>query len=615
MAQFNVTELDFDKIKASIKDHFVSQTKYTDWAFDGSGLNVLLDVLAYNTHYNAMVSHFSMNETFLDSAQIRGNVVSHAKLLGYTPRSTIASRATLNVTVEAGVNPPPFLTLERGFRFRSTVNEKPYTFLILDPQQAVLNTTDPSTYPNGRYVFNAVPILQGTLKRMLYVVDNSVQNQKFVIPDQNVDTTTLRVQVKANTQSNDYAAYAKFTTLSGVDPTSTIYFLQENSSGNYEIYFGDGILGKKPISNNIVEIEYIYTDGEVTNGATTFETVDGVSGMIVQPPVTVTKSYGASARESIDSIRYNAPFTFVSQNRAVTSDDYRSIIQNNFGNIEAISVWGGEDAPAPDYGTVYISIKPTGAEYLTTAEKIAIQNVLKGKNVVSITPVLVDPEYTQISLDVFFKYNPNLTNRSKIDLQSVVLAAVGTYNDTNLKRFDGVFRYSQILKQIDSSEPSILNSDCRVFMYKDISATSTGTNYFDLQFSAPIYRTTSTESVMTTNYFKIGGIDHYFGDSPIAGSNDRTVYLYKSIEGNTARVKEVGKIYTLTGRVTIGGFTTDVDTAIRVTVMPNSNDLAPKRNQLLEIDLTTVNVTGEVDTIVVAGSAGAVNYTTPSRHR
>ena len=360
MAQFNVTELDFDKIKASIKDHFVSQTKYTDWAFDGSGLNVLLDVLAYNTHYNAMVSHFSMNETFLDSAQIRGNVVSHAKLLGYTPRSTIASRATLNVTVEAGANPPPFLTLERGFRFRSTVNEKPYTFLILDPQQAVLNTTDLSTYPNGRYVFNAVPILQGTLKRMLYVVDNSVQNQKFVIPDQNVDTTTLRVQVKTNTQSNDYAAYAKFTTLSGVDPTSTIYFLQENSSGNYEIYFGDGILGKKPISNNIVEIEYIYTDGEVTNGATTFETVDGVSGMIVQPPVTVTKSYGASARESIDSIRYNAPFTFVSQNRAVTSDDYRSIIQNNFGNIEAISVWGGEDAPAPDYGTVYISIKKSG---------------------------------------------------------------------------------------------------------------------------------------------------------------------------------------------------------------------------------------------------------------
>lgn len=614
MAQFNVTELDFEAIKASIKDHFRSQSKYNDWDFDGSGLNVLLDVLAYNTHYNAMVSHFSMNETFLDSAQIRGNVVSHAKLLGYTPRSTISSRATISLVVAAGTNPPAFLTLDRGFRFRTTINGKPYTYLVLDPQQAVLDTSDVN-YANGKYVFPAIPLCQGTLKRMLYVVDNSVQNQKFVIPDANVDTTTLRVRVKANTQSNDYTAYARFTTLSGVGSTSSIYFLQENSSGSYEVYFGDGILGNKPISNNIVELEYVYSDGDITNGASSFVTVDGVTGMTLETPVTVTKSYGASVRESIDSIRYNAPFTFVSQNRAVTADDYRTIIQNNFGNIEAISVWGGEDAPVPDYGKVYISIKPTGAEYLTTEEKIAIQNVLKSKNVVSITPILVDPEYTKISLDAFFKYNPNLTNRSKIELQSVVLNAISNYNDTNLKRFDGVFRYSQILKQIDSSEPSILNSDCRVYMYKDVMASSTTNNYFDLQFSAPIYRTTSTESVMTTTAFKVGGVDHYLGDAPISGSNNRTVYLYKSISGSIVRIKDVGTIYTTTGQIVISGFIPDTDTTIRITVMPNSNDLAPKRNQLLEIDMTSVTATGDVDTIVVAGAAGAVNYTTPSRHR
>lgn len=607
MAQFNVTELDFDAIKASIKDHFRSQSKYSDWDFDGSGLNVLLDVLAYNTHYNAMVSHFSLNETFLDSAQIRGNVVSHAKLLGYVPRSTLGAKAVLNVVVAAGTNPPAFATLDRGFRFRTLIDNSPYTFVVLEPLQATLNA--------GTYTFNNVSVSQGALKRMLYVVDGSIPNQKFVIPEENVDTTTLRVRIKANTESNDYTTYSRFTTLSGVNENSAIYYLQENSSSTYEIYFGDGILGKKPISNNIVELEYLYSDGEIANGASEFYATDSITGAGVITATTVTASYGAAARESIESIRYNAPFTFVSQNRAVTADDYRSLIQAQFGNIEAISVWGGEDNAVPDYGKVYISIKPNGTDFLTAEQKSAIQTYLKGKNVVSITPELVDPEYTKISLDVFFKYNPNLTNKAKIELQSTVLGAVHTYNDTNLQRFDGVFRYSQILKQIDSCDPSILNSDCRVYMYKEIDASSTSSNYFDLQFSSPIYKTSSSESVMTTTPFKIGGIDHYFGDAPISGSNNRTVYLYKTVEGNKVRIKDVGTLYTLTGRIVMSGFVPDVDTTIRITVMPNSNDLAPKRNQLLEIDLTSVTVTGEIDTIALAGAAGAVNYTTPSRHR
>ena len=219
--------------------------------------------------------------------------------------------------------------------------------------------------------------------------------------------------------------YTRYSTLSGVDSTSTIYYLQENSSGKYEIYFGDGVLGNKPSSNNIVEIEYVFTNGENVNGAGIFESVDALPNSVSSTVTTVLSSSGGIDRESIESIRYNAPFTFVSQNRAVTADDYRAIIEKEVGFIDAISVWGGEMDPVPDFGKVFISIKPQGAQTLTQSQKNnIISNVLRNKNVVSITPVLVDPEYTNIALDVFFKYNPNLTDKSRIELQAEVLSTI-----------------------------------------------------------------------------------------------------------------------------------------------------------------------------------------------
>lgn len=607
MASFNVTELDFNKIKDSIKANFRSQSKYNDWDFDGSGLSVLLDVLAYNTHYNAMVAHLSLNETFLDSAQIRGNVVSHAKLLGYVPRSQTSSKATVDLVVTPGVTPLNFVDLTRGTRFSTVVDQIRYYFVALEPQTAALF--------QGKYSFSSVNLTQGTLKRMIYRVDESIDNQKFELPDDHVDTSTMRVRIKANTESSEYAIYTRFSTLINVNATSQIYFLQENSQGRFEIYFGDGTLGKKPSSNNIVEIEYVYTDGTVADGATLFTAVDQISGYPAIDVSVTTNSFGGASRETIESIRYNAPLTFIAQNRAVTADDYRAIILKNVGNIEAISVWGGEDAATPDYGKVYISIKPTGADYLTAAEKQnIIGNVLKGKNVVSITPVIVDPQYTYIALDVNFKYNPNLTDRTKIELQSLVRNTIGTYNDNNLKKFDGVFRYSQMLREVDKSDPSILNSVARVYMYKDITPSNTVNNYFDLEFSSPIYHTRSTSAVISSTSFLINGIEHYIGDAPGTG-DDRTVFLFKYVSGNVTRVKDIGFIYANEGRVVISGFKPDTTDSIRLTLQPNSNDLAPKRNQLLQIDLLETNVVGEIDTIAVAGSAGAINYTTSSRHR
>jgi hypothetical protein len=632
MAQFNVTELDFDKIKANIKEHFKLQSKYNDWNFEGSGLSVLLDVLAYNTHYNAMLAHFSMNETFLDTAQIRGNVVSHAKLLGYTPRSTLAATAKVRVVVSPSnlLNAPAELQLNRGTRFTSIIDSTKYNFVNLEPLTTARNS-------NNKYVFDEVTLKEGTLKRMLYRVDTSLPSQKFEIPDTNIDTTTLRVRLKANETSNDYTIYTKFSTLLNIGPESLIYFIQENAAGKYEIYFGDDTLGNRPQSNQIVEVEYIYTSGDAANNGSVVNAYDNVGAygtfqgyskeyvattLLAATPLT----YGGAQRESIESIKFNAPITFVSQNRAVTADDYRAIILKEFGGISSISVWGGEDSIIPNYGKVFISVKPNGPDgtVLNEVQRTQIiSTILKGKNVVSITPVIVDPEYSYLKLEVFFKYNPNLTDRTKIELQSLVRQTISDYNDDNLNKFDGVFRYSQLSKNIDSADPSILNSLIRVYMYRDFTPVVGKLNSVTLDFSAPIYKSSTSEEVIESTSFLQNGIEYYFSDSPTTNTDptkrveygDRTVYIYRLVSGNKIRIRDAGKIYLSEGRVIIDNFIPDSATPIRITATPNSNDLAPKRNQLLQVSMAATSVTGEIDTIAVAGTAGAINYTTTSRHR
>ena len=610
MAQFNVTELDFQKIKDSIKDHFKSQTKYNDWNFEGSGLSTLLDVLAYNTHYNALVAHFSLNESFLDSAQIRGNVISHAKLLGYIPRSVRSSAAKLNITVTGNAGSPSSMTLERGTRFRTAIGNATYNFVVLNSVDAQKNVQGGNTY-----TFSNVIVYQGILKRMLYLVDNTIQNQKFVVPEDTIDTETLRVRIKANQDSDEYQIYTRFTTLAGIDANSLIFFPQENASGKYEIYFGDGILGKKPSTNNIVELEYLYSVGELANDARLFTPLDTIGGFATSAisVTTVSNSAGGAARESIESVRYNAPLSYLSQNRAVTADDYKAIILKEFGGIDSISVWGGENNTEPDFGKVYIAVKPAAAA-LTATEKEAVISTLKSKNIVSITPIILDPEYTYIKLDTYFKYNPNLTDRTRSELESLIRSEISTYAETYLQRFDGVFRYSKLLSSIDSADPAILNSVSRVTMYKNVTPKVGQTNYWDVTYSSPIYSTSSNDTVISTSTFRIGGVDHVLGDVPKANSTDRTIYLYRIVDGVKTKLNAVGTVYASVGRVVANGVQPDTTDTVTIYALPNSFDLAPKRNQLLDISSVQSTVTGEIDTIALAGSSGAITYTTTPRH-
>ena len=610
----NVTELDFADIKNNLKNFLKQQSEFNDYDFDGSGLNVLLDILAYNTHYNALNAHYSLNESFLDSAQIRGNVVTRAKLLGYTPRSVLSPRATVNITVTA---PDTFsgtlnttLTLPRGTKLTTQITGDEFQYVVLETQTATLV---------GRtYTFSNVVIVEGDSRELKYRVDNDIENQKFQLSDFDSDTSTLRVRVQENEESTGSDLYTKFETLRGVDSTSKVYYLQENPSGYYEIYFGDGVTGFKPSNNNIVTIDYVTTKGVESNGANAFSLVDNLLSGTTQAVTLVSAAAGGAEAETLESIRFNAPLTFIAQNRAVTSDDYASIIKKEFSNIDSISTWGGEDNDPPDYGKVYIAIKPLLADTLTTAEKTDITGaILKGKNVVSITPEIVDPNFTNLELDVFFKYNPNLTDRSSVELSSVVRDTITDYNFNNLNKFDGVFRHSQLTRAIDNCDPSILNTMVRPRMFQNITPVNNADNNFDLTFSSPFFQSgDSKKFLLTSTAFKINNVDHFFGDEPIAGSTKRNVIVYKVVnQVNTTVIADAGEIDVDNGKITLNKFRPDTTDVIKITVVPNSLDLAPKRDQLISIDNSSVIITPEIDTIATSGSAGSINYSTTSRFK
>jgi hypothetical protein len=619
----NVTELDFDDIKQNLKNYLKQQSQFNDYDFDGSGLSVLLDVLAYNTHYNALNAHYSLNEAFLDSAQIRGNVVTRAKLLGYVPRSVLSPRARVNIVVDVsavGGAKPTVLSLPRGTKLNTLLDGGEFQYVVLETQQATL--------VGNTYTFSNVTIVEGNIRTLKYRVDNDIENQKFQLSDLNADTSSLRVRVQENEESTSFDIYTKFESLKNVNASSKVYYLQENSSGYYEVFFGDGVTGFKPSNNNIVTLDYVITSGKESNGASGFTVSDSIGGFgnDLATATTVTNSAGGSDQETTESIRFNAPLTFTTQNRAVTSEDYAAIIKKEFSNIDSISTWGGEDNDPPDYGRVYIAIKPLLSETLTTAEKTDITGaILKGKNVVSITPQIVDPNFTYLEIDAAFKYNPNLTDRSSVELQTVVGDTISDYNFNNLNKFDGVFRHSQITRAIDNSDPAILNTIVRPRMFQYVTPTLDSNGNVDLQnhtktFVAPFYQSgQSTRFILTSTAFGLAAdpnTEHFFGDQPIAGSTNRRVFVYKVVNNqNVTVINDTGLIEPTLGKITLNNFRPNNTNKIRITLLPNSLDLAPKRDQLIAIDNSFVTITPEIDTIAVAGSSGSISYSTTSRFK
>ena len=604
-----ITDLDFDAVKSNFQTFLSQQSQFTDYNFEGSGMSVLMDLLAYNTHYLAFHANMLANEMFLDSTVIRANAVSHAKSLGYTPSSMTASNATVSISVANVPTSQTSLVMSAGTIFTTSVNDVSYNFVT------IADTT--STSATGIFAFDNVKIYEGTRANFQYTVNSSNLEQQFIIPSSNVDTDTLVVRVQnsaSDTTTTTYTLNSDYTTLTS---TSTKYFLQEVEDGRFEVYFGDGVSGKKPADGNIVILDYVVTNGSDSDGASAFTAASTIGGYSDITVTTVASASGGGMSETVDSIKFNAPLKFASQSRAVTPDDYKSILPSIYSNIKSISVWGGEDNDPAVYGQVYISIKPNTGTTLTTTTKNSIISSLKAFNVASVTPVIVDPITLLLELTTTVKYNSTISEKTNTDIRALAETAISSFNTNNLQKFDSVFRHSNLLKVVDDADPAILSSTVAVKLKRKITPTLNAATKYTISFNNAAYHPTNNHSqtvVESSGFFLSGNTNEQYVDDDGSGVI-RTFYLLggttKTITNATA-----GTINYTTGEVVLTSLNVtsveNTDGTIDITLKPDSNDVIPVRNQVVEIDTVGSSTTAEIDTFAEGTSTAGVGYTTPS---
>ena len=608
--RIEITDLDFDGVKDNFKTFLSQQSQFSDFNFEGSSMAVLMDLLAYNTHYMAFHANMLANEMFIDTSLTRASAVSHAKALGYLPSSPKASNTTVDVTVSNVPLSQKSLVMTAGTLFSTTIDGTAYNFVTTSDNTATSDT--------GIFLFSEVPIYEGTRVRYTYTVDSNNLEQRFVIPAANVDTTTLVTTVQASSSDVTTEVYTLNTDYTTLTPTTLVYFLQEIEDGKYEVYFGDGINGKAPIDGNIVILDYVVTSGSTADGASAFTAASTIGGY---SDISVIASGGSASgggdAETVDSIKFNAPLKYAAQGRAVTPDDYKSIVPSVYTNIKSIQCWGGEDNDPPIYGKVYIAIRPNTGTSLTTTTKNSIITSLKKYNVASIVPEIVDAEILYLVLGVTAKYNSTLTEKSKSDIKALVETTISSFNTSNLQKFDSVFRHSNLVKDIDETDPSILSSTATIKLKRIITPTLNAITKYTVAFNNAAYHPTAAHSqtvTESTGFYLSGNTNEQFIDDDGSG-NIRTFYLLggttKTITNATA-----GTINYNTGVVELTSFNitsaTNADGTIDVTVKPDSNDVIPVRQQVIEIDTVATTVTAEVDDFATGSATAGVGYSTSS---
>ena len=615
--KLEISELDFDGIKDNLKTFLTQQDEFRDYDFEGSGMSVLLDILAYNTHYLGFNANMLANEMYLDSADLRASVVSLAKQVGYTPKSSVSPIANIDVVVNGAT--ASSLTMVRGTKFTSTVDGTSYSFV---------NNADISIAPaDGVYNFSNLDIYEGVYLNYKYTASTADIDQRFIIPNDSVDTSTLTVKVQNSSSDSITNTYQLVDGITGLDSTSKVYFLQEVENGRYEVYFGDGVLGKKIEDGNIIILDYIVTNRNEANGASVF-TLNGTVGGLSDVTITTNTnaSNGANA-ESISSIKYNAPRDYTAQDRAVTAEDYKVLVKGLYANAQAVQVYGGEDADPVAYGKVYISIKAKSGSNLTTLTKESIVQSLKSYAVASVTPVVIDPETTFLTLTTNFKYNSNLTTKAKSTLETNVLNTIISYNNETLENFTGMFRHSALTGLIDNTDTSILSNITKVKLYKFITPTLNEGLKYTLNFNNAFFNPHSGHNasgggIISSTGFKINNdlsVSEHFLDDDGAG-NIRVYYLNGTVRVYTS--SSYGTVNYTTGQVVLTSAhitnISNVDgaasTQIRIFTTPDSNDIIPVRNQVLEIDTANSSVSGGADEIESGSSQAGTSYTTTSSY-
>jgi uncharacterized protein YxeA len=581
-----VNELDFDSIKGNLKEFLKNQNQLKDFDFDGSSINILIDLLAYNTHYNAFYSNMVANEMFLDTATLRDSVVSRAKMLGYTPRSMASSKILVNIEIPVPTTTSPLPTsiiVPKYTKYKTVIDGKTYYFNTVQDHSAVQVRTEGSNY-----IFSTLNIYlyEGNKVEQKYVFDKNNPSQRMVLTNNNIDTSTLNVRVQRSATNLATTTFLKTVSITDLNSESPAYFLQEIEKELYEVYFGDGNMGRALEHNNLILIDYLTTNGIDANGASTFAYTTPIEGYEQQIRLVEgnTKSSGGAERETTESIRYLAPLNFNAQNRVVTSTDYKTAILQNYADVQAVTSWGGEENDPPIYGKVFIAMKPkTGFVINDIAKEQIKDSILKSRSVVSITPEIIDPSYIFIRPLINVYFSREVGSYSASDIEQFVKDAVLNFSQVELEQFNTYFRYSKFLRTIDSANPAIQNSSISMTLLKKLVITPNASKAYSTKFSnAIIYPHEGHFGSIYTNNFT------YFGDAGCYLSDDGygVINVYKLVVGERRLIDtNKGSVNYETGQVDIINFRPESvnDTELVVSIVPREQDIFSIRSQILEI--------------------------------
>ena len=501
-SKIQLTNIDFDALKASLKSYLQSQSQFSDYNFEGSAINTLLDVLAYNTHYNAFYLNMIANEMFLDTAVLRQTVVSHAKALGYTPTSATAAEATVNVAItRANTDNTSILTLPRFTSFASSaLNGNSYNFVTLEDTVSQVS--------GNTFSYSNILIKEGapTVKTFL-VANNTNSTQTFDLLDSNIDTSTIQVVVQqspTNIQQTNFTLATDSTEVSGTD---NVYFLQEGTNGNYQIYFGDGVIGSSLSDGSVLIVSYVVTNADAANGLGTFQLKSNILNGSTSNTTTVAASAGGSPIEDVSSIKFAAPKAYAAQNRAVTVDDYIALINKNYPYFDAVTIWGGETETPPIYGKVFISAKPKQGYAITEAQKqYVINEIIRPISILTVTPEFVDVDYNYLVLTINAEYSSKQTTRTASQIASIITGAVNNYANLNLNTFNSEFRLSRMLRAVDDSETSILSSTATIYIEKQFTPSPNSSQTYVLNIGFPLKRGTTNDRLYSTPAFSISDL-------------------------------------------------------------------------------------------------------------
>lgn len=591
MPYTQLNNLDFTEIKSTLKDYMRSQSDFTDYDFESSALSQLLDVLAYNTYYTAFNANMVVNELFLDSATLRDNVVSLAKQLGYTPKSITSPSAELGFSVTFPVSGPASIKLKAGTGFVTNYDKTLYRYVTLkDIKVPVVNNVA---------TFSDVLLNEGSYVLSTFTYDGSLKDQKFKIQNSAADLNTLIVRVYESAGSSVYEEYKKSDNILQVGSEDKVYFINEIDDEQYELFFGDGILGKKLTDGNVIEISYILTKGSQSNGAKSF-TFSGVfldeNDVKVSSPFSVSNivatsiAQGGSEIESIEKIKFNAPKFYGSQNRAVTSNDYSAIVRNLYPAVGDIIVFGGEDQVPPDYGKVFIAVKPTLANSLTSVTKKELSDKLRSYTVASVKPVFLDPSILFIEINSKIYFDGAKTNLLPAEVAAKVSTGVNEYLKTSsTEKFNGKFRYSKFIGVIDSSDRSINSNITEITLRKDFYAQINASSFYEICYQNEFLKDCDNPVVTSTGMtvFEHPNYTSYLED------RDGKIVLYRldSLTGDKILLNDsVGDVDYVKGEIKLYDFTilkgTFSDNRIELRVKPSSNDVEVKREVYLDVDIS-----------------------------